>query len=787
MTLLAEKIAASAQADVIKVDAQDIAEIAGYISVDAPEDQKQISPVRSLGYDVHIVDSDMESSSAEDGEAAEEGYEDGEEEDSSLSKTFPVISPSKPSKANPVFGKGGANVSPFLKSFKVLIPYATSTLSPNWGSPAAPLNVQGTNPIASVGKAVSDAVVGKEDPPELSQSQLIFEAFLDSPRIKRFAEQLYQKEADMPLRSQHTEALQAQDLVIIVQDYLELQTIPHGGAVLDRLHEVVRKRRKEGHRIVLVGVSTAEDMVPSMTKNGLRKLQIEPRQTPYRTVITTCLNEDVDSVFKEDDKMRVKRVNIRHLQDMLQRLSSKASQVANIISKRSSEVTFDSAQSYNWGLSDTVWSLDRVHRAATIAIGMLEPDEKMTVSHLSNALETIQGSDNSKMTWLDEENARQSPEQSPNAAWKAPEELKAEQEERMRRLRKTCTSHERKLLSGVIDPSKLHTTFSDVQAPTLTIEALKTLTSLSLIRPDAFTYGVLATDKIPGLLLYGPPGTGKTLLAKAVAKESGATVLEVSGSDIYDMYVGEGEKNVRALFSLARKLSPCVVFVDEADAIFGSRNTSGNRTSHRELINQFLREWDGMASSKSAAFIMVATNRPFDLDDAVLRRLPRRLMVDLPTKKDREAILKIHLRDESLSEDVSLEDLAERTPFYSGSDLKNLCVAAALACVREENEATAAGATATETTAPSSFPSKRTLKKSHFDKGLEEIGASVSEDMSSLAAIRKFDEKYGDRRSRRKGKGMGFGVLSGKDMIERDREMERLREREGEEERVGNA
>jgi SpoVK/Ycf46/Vps4 family AAA+-type ATPase len=284
------------------------------------------------------------------------------------------------------------------------------------------------------------------------------------------------------------------------------------------------------------------------------------------------------------------------------------------------------------------------------------------------------------------------------------------------------------------------------------VEALKTLTSLSLIRPEAFTYGVLATDKIPGCLLYGPPGTGKTLLAKAVARESGATVLEVSGSEVYDMYVGEGEKNVKAIFTLAKKLSPCVVFIDEADAIFCSRTGASSRTSHRELINQFLREWDGM--NDMSAFIMVATNRPFDLDDAVLRRLPRRLLVDLPTEEDRHAILKIHLKEEQLDSAVDLADLAHRTPLYSGSDLKNLSVAAALACVREENKAAAEhkGDEAYQ------YPERRTLTPAHFELGMQEISASISEDMSSLSAIRKFDEQYGDRKAQRK-KNSGWGFI----------------------------
>lgn len=305
----------------------------------------------------------------------------------------------------------------------------------------------------------------------------------------------------------------------------------------------------------------------------------------------------------------------------------------------------------------------------------------------------------------------------------------------------------------MVDAPSIHTTFAEVHALPETIEALKNLTSLSLLRPEAFTYGVLATDKIPGLLLYGPPGTGKTLLAKAVAKESGATVLEVSGSDVYDMYVGQSEKNVKAIFSLARKLAPCIVFIDEADAIFGTRDTTHKRTSHREIINQFLREWDGM--NDSSAFIMVATNRPFDLDDAVLRRLPRRLLVDLPTEKDREAILGIHLKQELLDPSVSLADLASQTPFYSGSDLKNLSVAAALVCVREENDAAKAHSGPT----PYEYAPQRTLTLRHFEKAMDEISASISEDMSSLSAIRKFDEKYGDRKGRRKrSAGYGFGT-----------------------------
>ena len=160
------------------------------------------------------------------------------------------------------------------------------------------------------------------------------------------------------------------------------------------------------------------------------------------------------------------------------------------------------------------------------------------------------------------------------------------------------------------------------------------------------------------------------------------------------------------------------------------------------------------------------------MDEAVLRRLPRRLLLDLPVEVDREAILEIHLKSEILDESVSLSRLAKDTPFYSGSDLKNLSVAAALACIREENEV-AAKHTGGE---PYVYPEKRILTQAHFSKAMEEISASISEDMSTLTAIRKFDEKYGDRKGRRKkAAALGFG---GTTIVEKDSEAVRVRKME---------
>ena len=385
-----------------------------------------------------------------------------------------------------------------------------------------------------------------------------------------------------------------------------------------------------------------------------------------------------------------------------------------------------------------VWTFDQVHRLATLVVGQLEFGVTEPLKDcLTHACMQLKGGDNARFTWS---------EQQKSTRTKSKPDIERRESQRLDQIRKKLTRHEKKLVGGVIEPHKITTTFDHVHAPLDTIDALKTLTTLSLVHPDAFKYGVLASDKIPGLLLYGPPGTGKTLLAKAVAKESGATVLEVSGAELNEMYVGEGEKNVRALFSLAKKLTPCVVFIDECDAVFSARGSGQRRVSHRDILNQFLREWDGMSNDAGSAFIMMATNRPFDLDDAVLRRLPRRLLVDLPSENDRLEILKIHLRDEVLAEDVSLADLAAKTPFYSGSDLKNLAVAAALNCVRDENEQ------AKKHTGEDSFEhaAKRTLAVAHFSRALEDISASISEDMSSLKEIKKFDEQFGDKRGKKK-------------------------------------
>ncbi|KAJ3411056.1 hypothetical protein HDV05_002847 [Chytridiales sp. JEL 0842] len=356
------------------------------------------------------------------------------------------------------------------------------------------------------------------------------------------------------------------------------------------------------------------------------------------------------------------------------------------------------------------------------------------------------------------------------------------------------TSYEKKLLSTVVPPSTIPVSFSDLVLPPSTKLTLQSIVTLPLLRPDLFNSGVLSKHSISGVLLFGPPGTGKTLLAKAVAKSSGARFMSVSLSDIFDKYVGEGEKNVKAVFNLARKIAPSVVFLDEVDAIFGRRGTAdAGNSSRREIINEFMSEWDGLTSANQGVVVLGATNRPFDLDDAILRRMPRRVLVDLPNEAQRRQILEVHLKDEVLDSSVSLDDLARQTHLYSGSDIKNVCVAAALASVKEviykeniakiesvnvelEKISTEEALAKLESVEDwSSFSSKallqplaasaknrhqRVLTKAHFEIGLKEVPPSLTDEAQTMVELKKWDDLYGEGAAKRKGvKRVSKGIL----------------------------
>ena len=233
---------------------------------------------------------------------------------------------------------------------------------------------------------------------------------------------------------------------------------------------------------------------------------------------------------------------------------------------------------------------------------------------------------------------------------------------------------------------KTKITFDDIAGLDEEKEELKEIVEF-LKQPKKFTE---MGAKIPkGVLLYGKPGTGKTLIAKAIAGEADVPFISMSGSEFIEMFAGLGASRVRKLFDKARKLSPCIVFIDEIDAI-GSRRTSnsGAESENNQTLNQLLVEMDGF-SSEETIIVLAATNRPEMLDKALLRpgRFDRQVTIPAPDLAGREDILKIHAKDKKIADDVSLYSIAEDTAGFTGAELANILNEAAIIATKKEHDA----------------------------------------------------------------------------------------------------
>ncbi|XP_048858540.1 outer mitochondrial transmembrane helix translocase [Brienomyrus brachyistius] len=242
--------------------------------------------------------------------------------------------------------------------------------------------------------------------------------------------------------------------------------------------------------------------------------------------------------------------------------------------------------------------------------------------------------------------------------------------------------YEMNIVAHLMDTQCIKVTWQDIAGLDEVITELQDTVLLPFQKRHLFAVSRLFQPP-KGVLLYGPPGCGKTLIAKATAKASGCRFMNLQASTLTDKWYGESQKLTSAVFSLAVKIQPCIIFIDEIDSFLRNRSSLDHEATAM-MKAQFMSLWDGLDTSTDCqVMVMGASNRPQDIDPAILRRMPTTFHIGLPNQRQRHDILKLILSGENLSNTVNLREIAERTEGYSGSDLRELCRDAALYRVRD--------------------------------------------------------------------------------------------------------
>ncbi|KAK4698469.1 ATPase family AAA domain-containing protein 1, partial [Phenoliferia sp. Uapishka_3] len=245
------------------------------------------------------------------------------------------------------------------------------------------------------------------------------------------------------------------------------------------------------------------------------------------------------------------------------------------------------------------------------------------------------------------------------------------------------SEHEEIIAGEVVHADDINVLFKDLGGLDPIISQLREAVIFPLCYPQLFDSAAGLFGAPKGVLLYGPPGCGKTMLAKALAKESGATFINMHVSTLTDKWFGESNKLVAALFSLAKKLQPSIIFIDEIDSFMRERSKSDHEVTGM-MKAEFMSMWDGLTTGDDTRILVLgATNRPNDIDAAILRRMPKRFSIKLPDASQRKSILTLMLRDIKLDPTFNIDTLVRRTDGLSGSDLKESCRNAAMVPVRD--------------------------------------------------------------------------------------------------------
>ena len=456
---IVEKAASIVGADLLRLDTQDLAEIGG----NSLGEEAQPTPysLRSLAYDAHQLTSKQGTQDSEDAaeEEEEEEAEDMEtmEDDSHQAgrgQNFPFALP-RMSKVSAVpiraiFGsledlfKSGKvpvnNVSvypPRSGNTSMQVPRVSSHGSDQWKDMK----------MVGVAAAMLGAVETKLNTFR-SESQTDLDA--DAQEHSR-ADHL----SSVPSSSGQTR--QGRPLIVQIRDLKEIQSTTNGTMVIDAFLQQIRRRRKAGQEVVLIGTVSSADFVPSVSRPGFKDLQSEHEDGPARTIVVTPPRSAFqDGVLVEDQRRRMREINLRHLQDMVRQRASDPTRTSALLSR--TDLRLDSSVEYSSGLEESVWPFDRVHRVAVTALGLIEPDGELTEATISKALALLDSSDETKFQWaieearlqqeLDSAHPRKEDSTSPLKTAATSTEAK------MKRIRKICNTHEKKLLGGVINPGE---------------------------------------------------------------------------------------------------------------------------------------------------------------------------------------------------------------------------------------------------------------------------------------------------------------------------------------------